>query len=198
MDVHERHVEPDRWHATCADVVAGGAGMLDVLAGVDDPAGGCIHVVAHLVDVDARARWLVHTRVPRDQPELDSLVDLLAGAAWHEREAAEMLGVTFTGNPDLRPLLTTGDMGHPLRRTTPLPARVTTPWPGGFDPSDRPAVGSTGRAASRPRSRPGPPGVPAEWAGESQGIDSGAPGAGASTGPSATAPPRDGQAGPQP
>lgn len=164
MHVTEQEVQPRQWHETCADLVAGGAGMLDMLAGVDDPAGGCIRVLVHLVDVEARARWLVHTRLPREVPELDSLADLLPGAAWHERETHEMLGVSFIGNQDLRPLLTTGDMGHPLRRTTPLPARMATPWPGAFDPSDRPATGATGRAAARPRSRPGPPGVPPEWA----------------------------------
>ena len=99
-------------------------------------------------------------RVDRDAPVLDSLVGVYPGASWHEREVHEMFGVTFAGNPDLRPLLTTGDAGHPLRRTTPLPARVATPWPGAVEPSDRPAGD---RVAARPRSRPGPPGVPSEW-----------------------------------
>ena len=163
MDVHELEVDAARWRSTCEGLVSDGARMLDLLAAVDDPGAGRIHVVVHLVDVDARARWLVHTQVPRDAAALDSLADLLPGAAWHEREAHEMLGVAFTGNPDLRPLLTTGDMGHPLLRSTPLPARVATPWPGAFDPSDRPAAGAAGRTAARPRSRPGPPGVQPEW-----------------------------------
>ena len=60
----------------------------------------------------------------RDDPALDSVVALYPGAAWHEREVHEMFGVRFMGNPDLSPLLTTGDMGFPLRRTTALPARV--------------------------------------------------------------------------
>jgi NADH-quinone oxidoreductase subunit C len=133
--------------------------MLDMLTAVDDPAGGRIQVVAHLVDVAGHARHLVWTAVDRDGPVLESLVEVYRGAGWHEREVHEMFGVTFEGNPDLRPLLTTGDT-HPLRRTSPLPARVATPWPGAVDPSDRPAGD---RGAARPRSRPGPPGIPPEW-----------------------------------
>ena len=160
MHVHELHVDSAQWLAQCSDLAAAGATMLDMLTAVDDPGRGRMQVVAHLVDVANRERHLVWTEVERDSPGLDSLVGVYVGAAWHEREVHEMFGITFVGNPDLRPLLTTGDVGLPLRRTTPLPARVTTPWPGAVEPSDRPAGD---RVAARPRSRPGPPGVPPEW-----------------------------------
>ena len=146
--------------AHCTDLAAAGATMLDMLTAVDDPSNGRLDVVAHLVDVPSRERHLVWTAVERGDPTLDSLVGVYPGAAWHEREVHEMFGVTFAGNLDLRPLLTTGDAGHPLRRTTALPARVATPWPGSVEPSDRPAGD---RVAARPRSRPGPPGIPTEW-----------------------------------
>ena len=160
MDVAERRVPAPDWHGTCARLAGAGARMLDLLTAVDDPQGGRIEVVAHLVDVAAGQRHLVWTAVDRAAPELASLVDLYPGAGWHEREVHEMFGVAFPGNPDLAPLLTTGDPGFPLRRTTPLPARVQTPWPGAAEPSDRPAGG---RVAARPRTRPGPPGIPEEW-----------------------------------
>lgn len=165
MDVHEQSVPSAQWRVRCAELAAAGADMLDFLTGVDEPGSGEIEVVVHLVDVQRRSRHLLRTRVDRSAPDLDSLVEALPGAAWHEREAHEMLGVRFLGNPDLRPLLTTGEMGQPLRRTTPLPARVQAPWPGAFDPSDRPpdTGGTGGRVPARPRSRSGPPGVPPEW-----------------------------------
>lgn len=166
MDVHEEVVPAGGWHARCAELIASGADMLDFLAAIDEPGPDEIEVVVHLVDVPRRSRHLVRTRLDRGAPALASVVDVAPGAAWHEREAHEMLGVQFIANPDLRPLLTTGEMGFPLRRTTPLPARVQTPWPGAFDPSDRPPApvpGAAGRVPSRPRSRPAPPGVPAEW-----------------------------------
>lgn len=160
MHAHEQRVDPALWVSTCAGLAAAGATMLDMLTAVDDPGHGRIEVVAHLVDVTGRARHLVWTAVDRADPVLASLVDLYPGAAWHEREVHEMFGVRFAGNPDLRPLLTTGDAGYPLRRTTPLPPRLDTPWPGAVEPSDRP---TGGRVAARPRTRPGPPGVPPEW-----------------------------------
>jgi NADH-quinone oxidoreductase subunit C len=167
MRCDEQAVDAAAWRAHCHRVAAEGATMLDFLTCVDDPAGGRIEVIAHLVDVAGRRRVLLRTAVDRADPILDSVVDVLPGAAWHEREAHEMFGVRFAGNPDLRPLLTTGAMGHPLRRTTPLPARLQTPWPGASDPADRPPAppsGATGaRAAARPRSRPAPPGIPVEW-----------------------------------
>ena len=160
MRVHDHRVPAAVWLAHCTALAEGGASMLDMLTAVDDPGAGRIEVVAHLVDVVNRERHLVWTDVDRGDPVLDSLLGVYPGATWHEREVHEMFGVTFAGNPDRRPLLTTGAAGHPLLRTTPLPARVATPWPGAFEPSDRPAGA---RVAARPRSRPGPPGVPSEW-----------------------------------
>lgn len=167
MRVVEQEVPAPAWHSRCGEVVGSGARMLDFLTAVDDPDGGRIDVVVHLVDVEARVRHLVRTWVPRESPVVDSLTDLLSGAGWHEREVHEMFGVAFRGNPDLRPLLTTGDMGRPLLRTTALPARMSTPWPGAFDPSDRPAP-DAGRSAARPRTRPPAPGIPAQWRDEEQ------------------------------
>ncbi len=183
MDVRDQAVAADRWHAHVAELVAEGASMLDFLTAVDDPPAGQVEVVVHLVDVDRRSRHLVRARVDRAGPRIDSLADLLPGASWHERETHEMLGVEFVGNPDLRPLLTTGGPRWPLRRTTPLPARLQTPWPGAADPADRPPPPAPGapapRQAARPRTRPGPPGVPAEWHQDGPGRDGSRPGPGA-------------------
>lgn len=176
MHVHEQVVAAAQWRERCAELVAGGASMLDFLTAVDDPGAGQLEVVAHLVDVVHSTRHLLRTRVDRDAPVLDSLVVLLPGAAWHEREAHEMLGVHFDGNGDLSPLLTDGAAGFPLRRTTPLPARVQNPWPGAVDPADRPIAAAGGdriRAAARPRTRLQPPGIPAEWAPPAAGSQGG-------------------------
>ena len=151
---------PPQWRAHCTDLAAAGATMLDMLTAVDDPGVGASRWSRTSSTYPAGSATWCGRRVDRDDPVLDSLVGVYPGATWHEREVHEMFGVTFVGNPDLRPLLTTGDAGHPLRRTTPLPARVATPWPGAVEPSDRPAGD---RVAARPRSRPGPPGVPSEW-----------------------------------
>ncbi len=51
--------------------------------------------------------FLVSLRVnlPKDRLVIDSIAPLLEGANWIEREIHEMLGITFTGHPDMRRLL---------------------------------------------------------------------------------------------
>lgn len=94
-------------------------------------------------------RWL-RTSVDRMAPMVDSLTDVLPAASWHEREIHEMFGIDFAGHPDLRPLLLTAGVVNPLRKETPLRARLETPWPGQ-------SGATTGRRAAAP------PGVPREW-----------------------------------
>jgi NADH:ubiquinone oxidoreductase subunit D len=56
--------------------------------------------------------------VPREDPvELPSLVPVYPGAEFQEREAWDLLGIKFTGHPDLRRILMwEGFAGHPLRK----------------------------------------------------------------------------------
>lgn len=69
-----------------------------------------------------------------DSMEIESWTSIYAGADWHEREAWEMFGVTFTGHPGLRNMyLPTGFEGNPLRKDFPLVARMVKPWPGIVD-----------------------------------------------------------------
>ncbi len=67
----------------------------------------------------------VATRVPRDRPVVPSLVGLWPAAEYHERETFEMLGVTFTGHPDLRRILLPEDWDDipPLRKDFRSPGR---------------------------------------------------------------------------
>ena len=59
--------------------------------------------------------------VPPDDARADSLAGLWEAAVWHEREAHDLFGVEFTGNPDLSPLLLyEGFEGRPGLRSFPL------------------------------------------------------------------------------
>ena len=51
----------------------------------------------------------LRTSLPREEPHIATLTDLIPGAAFYEREVSEMLGVTFDGHPDPRPLLLPND-----------------------------------------------------------------------------------------
>lgn len=65
-------------------------------------------------------RICLKTRVPEDDPRVDSVAGLWKGANWFEREAYDLLGILFDGHPDLRRiLLYEGFEGHPLRKDYP-------------------------------------------------------------------------------
>ena len=109
---------------------------------------------------------IVRTLVPREEPRLASVVDVYAGARWHERETHEMFGVQFTGpEGDVLPLdkllLPEEFEGHPLRKEFVLASRVAKPWPGAKEPgeSEHTPAGTTSRRRARP---PGVP-TPEEW-----------------------------------
>ncbi|MGK2351540.1 NADH-quinone oxidoreductase subunit C [Cutibacterium sp. V947] len=94
----------------------------------------------------------VSTRVPRDGGSLDSVVDIVAGAAWYQREIHDFFGVTFVGSgADDRALLIHDAPIPPLRKEVVLAQRAETTWPGVADPS-------TSKSASRRRALPA--GVP--------------------------------------
>jgi NADH-quinone oxidoreductase subunit C len=140
-----------------------GATYLDWLSAVDELTDG-FRVVVHLARLGTPVEHvIVRTRVPREAPVLASLVPVLAGAAWHERETHEMFGIDFTDGTSLTTLLLPeGFEGHPLRKDFVLVSRVAKPWPGAKDPGESDASRSS---ASPSRRKTLPPGVPepAAW-----------------------------------
>lgn len=51
----------------------------------------------------------LRTSLPREEPHIATLTDLVPGAGFYEREVSEMLGVTFDGHSNLRSLLLPDD-----------------------------------------------------------------------------------------
>jgi NADH-quinone oxidoreductase subunit C len=69
-------------------------------------------------------RFEVKARVSEADPRAPSVSDLWKSALWGEREAHDMYGVEFEGNPDMRRLLMPEDYpGFPLRKDYPLRGR---------------------------------------------------------------------------
>lgn len=65
-------------------------------------------------------RICLETRAPEEDPTVDSVSELWKGANWFEREAYDLMGVRFTGHPDLRRILLYPEFeGHPLRKDYP-------------------------------------------------------------------------------
>lgn len=113
-------VPADRWHQACKVLRSDAALHFDFLrslCGVDRADDGAIEIVAHLFSYRHRQAFVLKTRTGRDSPRIDSVADVWPAAIWHERETFDLLGVDFTGNPDLRRILLPDDwVGHPLRK----------------------------------------------------------------------------------
>ncbi len=81
-------------------------------------------VIYSLLSIRHNKRVMVKVRIMHNE-QVESIVDLFSGAGWVEREAWDMYGVAFKGNPDLRRILTDyGFEGHPLRKDFPLSGHV--------------------------------------------------------------------------
>ena len=78
-------------------------------------------VVYELYSYNHGCHLRIKTGVDEADRELPSVVDLWPTANWHEREAYDMLGITFAGHPDLRRILMwEGYPFFPLRKDFPL------------------------------------------------------------------------------
>jgi len=79
-------------------------------------------VVSQLLSLKHNWRLRLRTFAEDDDfPVVDSVVGIWSGANWYEREAFDMVGVLFSGHPDLRRILTDyGFIGHPLRKDFPV------------------------------------------------------------------------------
>lgn len=77
-------------------------------------------VVYNLLSVRYSSRLRVKALV-RENGSIPSVTSTFNAAVWLEREAFDMYGIPFIGNPDLRRILTDyGFEGHPLRKDFPL------------------------------------------------------------------------------
>jgi NADH-quinone oxidoreductase subunit C len=74
-------------------------------------------VVYHLYSMGLKHKLVLKVSIDRQNPEVDSVVSVWAGADWHEREVYDMFGVIFKGHPNLKRILLPDDWeGYPLRK----------------------------------------------------------------------------------
>ena len=81
-------------------------------------------IVYHFLSLSVNRR--IRIKLMTDEgTKVPSIVDLFPSAGWYEREVYDLFGVIFSGNTDLRRLLTDyGFKGHPLRKDFPLTGYV--------------------------------------------------------------------------
>ncbi|UOF91575.1 NADH-quinone oxidoreductase subunit C [Fodinisporobacter ferrooxydans] len=90
---------------------------VECMAGTDYPAKGYIEVAVYVQSMTQNYYICVKARADRENPALPSLASVFQGVNWEEREIFDLLGVQFTGHPDLRRIMMPDDWkGHPLRK----------------------------------------------------------------------------------
>jgi NADH-quinone oxidoreductase subunit C len=91
-------------------------------------------VVYHLRGLKHGNELRIETNVSEEKSELPSVLPVWRTANWHEREIYDMMGIRFSGHPDLRRILMwEGYPYFPLRKDFPLAGK----------PSDLPGVAFT-------------------------------------------------------
>ena len=95
------------------------------IAGVDYPdRPERFEVVYCMLSLTRNHRLRVHVATDEEKP-VPSVTGIWPVAGWLEREVYDMYGVLFSGNPDLRRILTDyGFRGHPQRKDFPLSGYV--------------------------------------------------------------------------
>jgi NADH-quinone oxidoreductase subunit C len=115
-------VAPTHVRAVIQHLGAKGYNFLSSLHGCDyyphEPRLGVLYELLDMREVD---RITVKARVPIDEAQIESVVDIFPGADFPEREVYDMFGVVFVGHPDLRRILMPEDYeGFPQRRDFPV------------------------------------------------------------------------------
>jgi NADH-quinone oxidoreductase subunit C len=148
-------VDRDRIVEVCRAFKSDGFVYLVDLCGVDyskypGHTGARFSVVYTLYSFQKNAR--VRLRVWTDEATpVPSVTSVWKTANWHERETFDMLGITFSGHPNLeRILMWEGFNGYPLRKDFPIRgidtgARI---YPEVFPEGGGPKPGSTGKPAA--------------------------------------------------
>jgi NADH-quinone oxidoreductase subunit C/D len=94
-----------------------GYDYLSSVTGVDYLPDGLMEVVYHAYKSTGGPALVFKVQVPREDPVVPSLVHIYPGADFQEREAWDLMGIRFSGHPNLkRILMWEGFHGHPLRK----------------------------------------------------------------------------------
>jgi len=95
--------------------------LIDIVAADRFTSEDRFEVIWNIISLKDQSRIFVKTRVPEEDPSLPTSIDIWPAANWNEREAFDMMGIRFTGHPDLRRLFLPEDFEYfPLRKEFPL------------------------------------------------------------------------------
>ncbi|MCR9062938.1 MAG: NADH-quinone oxidoreductase subunit C [Cytophagales bacterium] len=118
-------IEPNSLHNVCTFLYENDSlyfDFLNCITAVDNgPEKGTLEVWYHLSSIPFEKSFIVKVVLDRGSeenlPEIQSVSSVWKTAEWHEREAFDLVGITFSSHPDLRRILLPADWhGHPLRK----------------------------------------------------------------------------------
>jgi NADH-quinone oxidoreductase subunit C len=120
------HYGRDEWQTSSATRSGFSRGRVARNDTPDPNMAGRFGVTYNLLSIANNQRLRLRVKCPDTQePVVDSVVEIWAGANWFEREAFDLFGILFRGHPDLRRILTDyGFIGHPFRKDFPLSGNV--------------------------------------------------------------------------
>ncbi len=97
--------------------------LLECLTALDNgPENNTMEVIYHLYSIPYEHALVLKIVCPRNAepgslPQVPTVSHIWRTADWHEREAYDLLGIHFSGHPDLRRILLPADwQGFPLRK----------------------------------------------------------------------------------
>jgi NADH-quinone oxidoreductase subunit C len=120
------HYGRDEWQTDSATRSGFSRGRVTRADAPDPDMPGRFAVTYNLLSITNNRRLRLRVKCPDTQePVVDSVIEVWAGANWFEREAFDLFGIFFRGHPDLRRILTDyGFIGHPFRKDFPLIGNV--------------------------------------------------------------------------
>ena len=139
---------PTAWLANAQQLKTAGFTRCEWLTATHN-GGPSFTVTLCVAKVDLSERTLFSCPV---DAEIESLISVYPSVAFHEREVAQMFGLTFSGSGTSERAFETEFDGFPLRRDFALATRAGAEWPGAVEPDEN--------AKRRPSL---PPGVLPEW-----------------------------------
>ncbi len=92
--------------------------MLSCLTAIDNGiAANTVEVAYNLYSIPYNFQLMLKVTLPRENPVIETVSHIWKTANWHEREAFDLVGITFINHPDLRRILLPADWdGHPLKK----------------------------------------------------------------------------------